>query len=70
MLEVTLNVQEAYSGVSSKKVVVSTNRSEAACGFPFKIGEQYVVYGHRDLGRVHIQHYPLVRIDGLGLWRS
>ncbi len=25
---------------------------------------------HRDLGRVHIQHYPLVRIDGLGLWRS
>lgn len=51
-LEVTLNVQEAYRGVSSKKVVVSTNRSEAACGFPFKIGEQYVVYATEYNGKL------------------
>ena len=43
-LEVTLSVQEAFKGVSSKEVVVVTPRDESACGFPFRKGEQYVVY--------------------------
>jgi len=47
MLDVKLSVQEAYKGVSSKEVVVSTNRAESACGFPFKTGQQYVVYANR-----------------------
>lgn len=44
MLDVTLSIEESYKGVSSKEVVVTTASSEAACGFPFRKGEQYVVY--------------------------
>jgi len=44
MLDVTLSVQESYKGASSKQIVVTTASSESACGFPFKKGEQYVVY--------------------------
>src|SRR5690348_9368285 len=46
MLDVTLSVQEGYKGVSSKEVIISTPLSEAACGFPFKKGEQYIVYAN------------------------
>lgn len=52
MLDVTLRVQEAYKGVSSKEVVVSTNRAESACGFPFKKGQQYVVYANEHEGKL------------------
>lgn len=52
MVDVTLTVQEAYKGVSSKEVVVSTNRAESACGFPFKMGEQYVVYANEQKGKL------------------
>jgi len=44
MLDVTLSIQESYRGASSERVVITTPSSEAACGFPFKKGEQYVVY--------------------------
>ena len=52
MLDVKLSVQEAYKGVSSKEVVVSTNRAESACGFPFKTGQQYVVYANEHEGKL------------------
>jgi hypothetical protein len=44
MLDVTLSVQESYKGALSKQAVVTTASTEAACGFPFRKGEQYVVY--------------------------
>jgi len=52
LLEVKLRVQEAYKGVSSDTVSVFTNSSESACGFPFKMGEQYVVYGSEYQGKL------------------
>ncbi len=52
-VEVTLSVQEAYKGVSSKKVAVRTNSSEAACGFPFQKGQQYVVYASEYKGKLY-----------------
>lgn len=52
MVEATLRVKESYKGVSSKEVVVSTNRAESACGFPFKKGQQYVVYASEHEGKL------------------
>jgi hypothetical protein len=52
MLDVALSVQESYKGASSKRVVVTTASSEAACGFPFKKEEQYVVYGNEYEGKL------------------
>lgn len=46
MLDVTMSVQESYKGKSTKEVVISTASSEAACGFPFQIGKQYIVYAN------------------------
>src|SRR5919108_4083180 len=40
MLDVALSVNESYRGVLSQQAVVATAASEAACGFPFKKGEQ------------------------------
>jgi len=52
MLDVTLSVQESYKGTPSKQVVLTTASSEAACGFPFKKGEQYVVYASENEGKL------------------
>lgn len=52
-IEVTITVLEAFKGVNSKKVVVRTASSEAACGFPFKKGEQYLVYSTEWNGRLY-----------------
>ncbi len=53
VVNVKLSVQEAYKGVSFNQVIVSTNSSEPACGFPFKIGEQYVVYANEHDGKLY-----------------
>jgi hypothetical protein len=49
-LKVSFSVQENFKGVSAQKVSVVTNSSEAACGFPFKRNERYIVYAYRHLG--------------------
>jgi hypothetical protein len=53
VIQVALSVQEAFKGVDSKKVVVRTNSSEAACGYPFKKGEQYLVYATEWEGQLY-----------------
>lgn len=44
MLEVTLAVEEPFKGVTTKEISITTDRSEAACGFPFEKGQKYLVY--------------------------
>jgi hypothetical protein len=53
LVQVSFSVQAGYKGVTSKRIAVLTNRSEAACGFPFKEKEQYVVYASRHLGALY-----------------
>jgi hypothetical protein len=50
LVEVKFRVQETYKGASAETVRVRTNASEAACGFPFEKGEQYVVYASEQSG--------------------
>lgn len=52
-VEVTFTVQEAFKGVTTKKVTVRTASSGPACGFSFKRGEQYLVYAHQYNGRLY-----------------
>ena len=44
---VTLEVVEAFSGVPTKTIEVLTGSGGGDCGFPFKEGAAYVVYGSR-----------------------
>lgn len=44
-LVVTLQVPRAWKGiVSAEEVKIRTRRDSAACGFPFAVGENYLVY--------------------------
>jgi hypothetical protein len=44
---VTLTVLEAYSGVQTQTVEVTTGSGGGDCGFPFREGAEYVVYAQR-----------------------
>ena len=42
---ITFTVLEAFNGVSGRSTIqVTTPRSAAACGYPFSVGREYVVY--------------------------
>lgn len=44
LVAVKFDVQEAYKGVTLGTATILTAASEAACGFPFEVAQQYVVY--------------------------
>lgn len=45
---VTLSVIDAFRGVVDRTVVIHTGRGDGDCGYPFRVGSSYFVYGHRD----------------------
>ena len=52
LVRVTFRVLGAFKGVD-KEAVVYTSDNSAACGFPFEVGEQYLVYAGEADGRLH-----------------
>ncbi len=46
-MKVTFSVEKSIRGTEAKKVEVFTSSSEASCGYPFKQGERYLVYGRK-----------------------
>jgi hypothetical protein len=42
----TFAVDRAWKGVESSPVIVETHQDEGVCGFPFEVGETYIVYAH------------------------
>jgi len=51
---VDLSVKETFKGLSGPIVQVITESSEAACGFSFKIGEEYLVYAYMHEGQLRV----------------
>lgn len=49
-MKVTFSVERSVRGATEKTVEIYTSSSEASCGYPFKQGERYFVYGrkHKD----------------------
>jgi uncharacterized protein (TIGR03382 family) len=43
-LEVTLAVTQGWRGLAHETIAVRTEARESACGFPFELGESYLVY--------------------------
>ena len=41
-------IDESFKGISGATAEVSTPRDSAACGYPFKVGESYMVYAYQD----------------------
>jgi hypothetical protein len=45
---VTLHVPKAWKGIeSAEEVRVSTRKESAACGFPFELGQSYMIYAQK-----------------------
>ncbi len=45
--KVTFSVEEQYRGKFKNKIDIYTAASGGACGYPFKLGERYFVYGRK-----------------------
>ncbi len=53
-MKVTFSVERSIRGTNEKTVEVFTSSSTASCGYPFKQGERYFVYGRKDKdGKYH-----------------
>ncbi len=53
-MKVTFSVEKSIRGTNEKTVEVFTSPSTASCGYPFKQGERYFVYGRKgDNGKFH-----------------
>ena len=41
-----LTIQQVWKGNSASKTVIYTSQDESACGFPFRVGNRYIVYSN------------------------
>lgn len=53
-VEFTLEVIESLKGSARGRVQVVTPKDEAACGFPFKVGETYLVFAKQKVGETEL----------------
>lgn len=49
-VEVRFSITRQWKGVTSEEIRVRTARDSAACGFPFEVGEDYLVYASAEQG--------------------
>ncbi|RSL16090.1 carboxypeptidase family protein [Edaphobacter aggregans] len=49
-------VQETFSGEANSEAVVYTAQQSAACGFPFAVGREYVVFTYQHEGELWTSH--------------
>lgn len=53
-MKVTFSVEKSIRGTNDKTVEIFTSPSTASCGYPFKQGERYFVYGRKNTdGKFH-----------------
>lgn len=61
---VLFDVSQAWKGIESARVTIQTLNSLAACGYPFQVGEEYLVYASGKVGDLYVyqcsrtQHLP------------
>jgi hypothetical protein len=49
---VTFDVQQSWKGPAAPQLTLITSNSSASCGYEFTAGEQYLVYGTAQEGRI------------------
>jgi hypothetical protein len=54
LINYTFHVQKSWKGkTKGQKVVVQTGVGFGDCGYPFRLGLSYLIYGHIDKGRAY-----------------
>jgi hypothetical protein len=51
-LNITFRVDEQWKGDSAQSLVIQTAATTAMCGYPFEVGQTYLVYANRRQGRL------------------
>lgn len=55
--KVSFEVYKSYKGVKEKNITVNTAFSGVSCGYEFRMGEEYLVYGTKDnIGNIHVNN--------------
>ena len=54
-LQIKIDVSKCWKGVTSTTVIVTTRHSTAACGYPFEISKEYLVYAQSVKGQEYLQ---------------
>ncbi|MED4016697.1 MULTISPECIES: hypothetical protein [Sutcliffiella] len=52
-IEVTIEVSEAWKGMTNKETTVYTPSNSAACGVNFETNIEYIIYANNDNGELH-----------------
>lgn len=52
-VHVVLQVDRVWKGPASSTLVIVTARHSVSCGFPFEVGEEYLVYARAADGELH-----------------
>src|SRR5438034_8229096 len=53
-VKVTLSVSEPFRGAIAGTLVIRTEAGEEACGYPFEVGHEYLVFANVDHGEVRV----------------
>jgi hypothetical protein len=53
-VKVTLTVSERFRGAAGDSLVVGTERGTEACGYPFEVGHEYLVFANESQGNVMV----------------
>ena len=53
-VKVTLSVSERFRGAAGDTLVVRTEAGTAACGYPFEVGHEYLVFANRNQENVTV----------------
>src|SRR6266704_5341203 len=53
-VKVTLSVSERFRGAAGDSLVVNTELGTEACGYPFEVGHEYLVFAYENLGKVTV----------------
>ncbi|WP_446388016.1 hypothetical protein [Coleofasciculus sp. B1-GNL1-01] len=51
-LSVTFGVDEQWKGKPAQRLVIQTAATTAMCGYPFEVGQTYLVYANHRRGRL------------------
>jgi hypothetical protein len=53
-IKVTIETARVWKGPRYLRLVVYTHQSSASCGYPFNLGEEYLVYAHGEENNLYV----------------
>jgi hypothetical protein len=62
--KVLFSIQKSWKGKQGKTLTIFTNVSGASCGYPFRVGQEYLVYAYGAPPRLHVSLCSRTQMKG------